>query len=78
LLLGLGIGFTLATVEEAGPLCLVGTTSLIMSFGVLLGSLAFTAALVPINGFSGGRWYGAALIAIYVCFLVANIAIEFV
>ena len=49
-----------------------------MSFGMLLASLAFTSVFVPINNFSGGRWYGASLIIFYLAFIVANVAIEFV
>lgn len=76
ILLGVGISGSYITSQSSEPYPLpFGTTLLVSSIG-LLGLLAMTMVVVPLNGYFLTRAWGIFLIVCYVALMTVNVVVE--
>ena len=76
ILLGVGLSGSYIVRETGAPYPLQFAPTLVVTGGGLLAVLLATLAFVPMNGYVLPRGWGVALIAAYLCLMIANVVVE--
>jgi sodium/potassium/calcium exchanger 6 len=78
LLLGVGLPFSIALLANGSAPIRLGFNKITLTLSIGLGaSLLFSLVVLPLLRFRASRLYGAALLFIYIVFLIGALIVEF-